>query len=448
MSDEGQTLALQSLQRLHAVEVEQLRLMISQLLMQAESLHEEIAAGKHFESQLSQLREANQNLVQAASGAQDLQASAEAASQRQTELLSMLAHELRNPLQPIAMANALLGNLAAAHPTLPKLNAIIGRQVHHMVRLVDDLLDASRVSSGKIALQKRALALSEVVDSAVETSLPFFERRDQKLKVALPDEPILIDGDLVRLAQVFSNLLINASKFSPENESVVITGSTLGNTARISVRDNGMGVTADIQPFIFDLFTQGVRSLDRSQGGLGIGLSLVRTLVEMHGGTVQVASEGIGFGSEFIVLLPLSAERPARPVQAPSAAAPAGPRPRRRRILLVEDNVDASETLRLLLELQGHIVTQRFDGVSALAAARINHYDVVICDIGLPAMDGFAVVRQIRTTSTVWTPYFIATSGYNQAEDRARALACGFDHYLVKPVAIDILVALMELNTL
>ena len=426
----------------HAQEVEQLRNMIRELLSLVESLRDEAKGTDALENRVLQLREANQNLVLATFGAQDMQASAEAANRRQTEFLSMLAHELRNPLQPIAMANELLGRVTTAHPQLPKLHAIISRQVSHMVRLVDDLLDASRVSSGKITLQKRPLLLSEIIDSAIETSQPFIDKRNQHLTLHLPPQPLVIYGDLVRLAQVFSNLLINATKFTPENERITLTAQKLVNGVSVSVKDNGAGIPAEIQPFIFDLFTQGFRSLERSQGGLGIGLSLVRTIVEMHGGTVKVRSKGAGFGSEFTVLLPLSTES----VEQAGGPASKAVLARHRRILLIEDNIDANETLKLLLELEGHAVTSMYDGPSGLAMARENIYDVILCDIGLPGMDGFELVKQLRLSGQEPAPCFIATSGYNQAEDRSHAIEAGFHHYLVKPVAIDLLMALIALH--
>ena len=249
-------------------------------------------------------------------------------------------------------------------------------------------------------------------------------------------------GDRVRLAQVFANLLNNASKFSPEYEVIALEAQVVGNMVQIAVRDHGMGMAPELQPFIFDLFTQGLQSLDRAQGGLGIGLALVRSLVEMHGGTVRAASAGIGQGSTFTVLLPLSVEASA------SAARPlpALPTPSPRRILLVEDNVDAAATLALLLELGGHAVDQCHDGADGVRRALAGQYEVVICDIGLPGLDGFTVAERIRAGVPGRAPFFIATSGYNQPQDRARAIRSGFDHYLVKPVGIDMLLALIELH--
>src|SRR5471030_377199 len=429
---------------LHRHDIEELRAVIAELLQQVEFLQRK----KHTsEREQSQLREANQNLVLATFGAEDRQAAAEdrqataeATNLRQTEFLSMLAHELRNPLQPIAMANELLGKLTIGGPELLKFHQIIGRQVAHLARLVDDLFDASRVSSGKISLHKAPLILADVIAAAVETSRPFIEARRQRITLAMPAQPVLLSGDLVRLAQVFSNLLINASKFSPESERIDIEAAVLARTVRVVVRDHGIGIAAELQPFIFDLFTQGLRSADRAQGGLGIGLSLANSILEMHGGSITVASEGVGLGSAFTVLLPLAIE-PAAPAE---AAPPAASRRRQQRILLVEDNIDANENLCQLLVRANHVVTQRFNGVTALASATARPYDVVICDIGLPGMDGYALVAQIRAAARWAIPTFVATSGYNEANDQERARQSGFDHYLVKPFDIGELLALID----
>ena len=429
------------LQSLHDKEVGDLRTMISQLLVQLEQLQQPQSSARTLHGHVAQLREANEHLVLATFSAQDKQADAEAWVQRQTNFLSMLAHELRNPLQPIAYANSLLAKLAGDHPEVPRLQAIIERQMRHMTRLIDDLLDASRISSGKIGLDKSTLPLAEIVALAVEGSQPRLDARQQRLAVTLPPEPGHVYGDRMRLVQAISNLLHNASKFSPEHQVIELSVQLAGTMAQISVRDHGMGIAAELQPFIFDLFTQGLQSLERAQGGLGIGLTLVRSLVELHDGTVRVYSEGIGMGSTFTLLLPLTtAAAPAR------TTLPALPSPRRLRILLVEDNRDAAETLALLLELGGHAVTQCHDGAEAVALALESHYDVVVCDIGLPGLDGFTVVERIRAGLPGKPPFFIAASGYNQPQDRARASRSGFDHYLVKPVSVEMLLALIELH--
>jgi len=430
------------LQALHDKELADLRALIAQLLMQLESLQQQHDGAQTAERHVTQLREANAHLVLATFDAQDKQASAEASMRRQTDFLSMLAHELRNPLQPIAYASTLLAKMAGGDPELPRLHAIIERQMGHMTRLIDDLLDASRISSGKIGLDKTFLQLADIVALAAEGCQPRLDARRQQLRITQPGDKVSLYGDRVRLAQVFVNLLNNASKFSSEYEVIALEAQVVGNMVQIAVRDHGMGMAAELQPFIFDLFTQGLQSLDRAQGGLGIGLTLVRSLVEMHGGTVRAHSDGIGQGSVFTVLLPLSDD-----AAAPSAPAPPPlPSARQLRILLVEDNLDAAATLELLLQLGGHAVDQCHDGVEGVEQALAGRYDLVICDIGLPGLDGFTVVERIRAGTTGAMPFFIATSGYNQPQDRARAIRSGFDHYLVKPVAIDMLLALIELH--
>ena len=387
-----------------------------------------------FEELISKLRESNQSLVIASLKAQGLQEKAEASIERQKEFLAMLAHELRNPLAPIAMAVGMLGKITPAHPQLPYIQEVIDRQLSHITRLLEDLLDTSRVTSGKITLKKSLLLLTDVVRSAVEISQPLFTKNRQQLNIDLPDAPVLIDGDAVRLSQVFSNLLNNASKYSPPQRSITVSArSGASGTVSISVKDQGVGIEANIQPFVFDLFTQAPRTLDRSEGGLGIGLSMVRTLVRLHGGTVQVNSDGLGCGSEFIVVLPVSGEAamPEACLQRPEPPA-AGCR-----ILVIEDNVDANETLSFCLTAEGHSVTSAFDGPSGLARAKEGPHDVVVCDIGLPGMDGLEVVRQMRLLRLSPEPHYIAMTGYDQTNLRVGGAESGFDHYLVKPVSLN-----------
>jgi len=424
-----------SLHGAHEREVQLLRETINQLLVMAKMQVQEKDKSEAFALLIAQLREANQNLVLATFGAQDMQASAEAAALRQTEFLAMLAHELRNPLQPLAMANDLLGKKVALDPALAHVHGVIGRQVGHLARLIDDLLDASRVSSGKITLQLQPVLLSDILASAVEAGQANIDKRQQVLSLSLPKEPLVIEADLVRLTQVFANLLNNASKFTQEFGHIDIAARRNGAVVEISVSDDGAGIALDIQPFIFDLFTQGYRSLDRAQGGLGIGLSLVRTLTQLHGGTVDVLSAGVGLGSEFILKLPIS------PLPMPGAsAAQAQPDPSMpRRILLIEDNADAAELLAMLLEQHGHLVDMRLDGPSGLRAVLDAPYDVVICDIGLPGMDGYQVISSARAALQGPLPCFVAASGYSQSDEVNLAGQAGFDHYLVKPVNIEAL---------
>jgi signal transduction histidine kinase/ActR/RegA family two-component response regulator len=417
-----------SLNSLHEEEVSVLQGTISQLLATINSYKGERDRSAAFATLIEQLQEANQNLVLAAFGAQDLQASAEASNVRQTEFLSMLAHELRNPLQPMAMANALLTDLTGLHPNIARVHAVNARQITHMVRLVDDLLDASRLTSGKITLRLAPVLLSDIIDHAIETSRPGIDRRNQKLRVMLPQAPLIIEGDLVRLAQLFSNLLVNASKFTHEYGHIEVAAQRIGKTVEVSVDDDGAGMTPELLPFIFDLFTQGFPSLDRAQGGLGIGLSLVRNIAQMHGGSVKASSDGTGMGSRFIIRLPLSGLPPKETADAPAmVVAP-------RRILVIEDNVDANEVLSLLLQQDGHSVVSCCDGPSGLRAGLAQPFDIVLCDIGLPGMNGYQVVSAMRSSLAAPLPTFVATTGYSEYDQHEQAEAAGFDHYLIKPL--------------
>lgn len=385
---------------------------------------------------VSRLREANQRLVIASLRAQDLQDQAEASIERQKEFLAMLAHELRNPLAPIAMAAGMLEKITQAHPQLPYIQQVIDRQVSHMSRLLEDLLDTSRVTSGKITLRKSLLLLTDIVQSAVEISQPFLNKNCQQLIVDLPELPVVVEGDAVRLAQVFSNLVINASKYSAQHQSITLSArQDKGDTLAVCVKDQGVGIEPEIQPFIFDLFTQAPRTPDRPEGGLGIGLSMVRTLVEMHGGTVQVRSAGLGRGSEFIVRLPMPAE--AAPPEASPVVHSDPVRPCR--ILVIEDNIDANETLSFCLVANGHTVASAFDGPTGLAMVKGGGYDIVVCDIGLPGMDGYEVLRQMRLLQITPEPGYIAMTGYDWQYQDAATHKATFDHYLVKPVSMALL---------
>ncbi|MES2757011.1 MAG: ATP-binding protein [Pseudomonadota bacterium] len=428
---------------LHAQEVAALRATISQLLAVVDGYSGNGDQSAAFAQLVRQLQDANEHLVLTTFGAQDRQAAAEAANGRQTEFLSMLAHELRNPLQPMAMANELLAQVTALHPTIERVHGVYARQMTHMVRLVDDLLDASRVSSGKIVLRLAPVLLSDIITDAVEISRPGIERRYQKLNVHLPPAALLIDGDHVRLAQVFSNLLINASKFTHEYGNIAIVARRIGNTVEVTVSDDGAGIQPELQPFIFDLFTQGFRSLDRAQGGLGIGLSLVRTIAQLHGGTASVSSAGSAQGSSFAVTLPLSSVNEDRR-HAAAHALPASPC----KILVIEDNHDANDVLTMLLEGDGHIVTSCFDGPSGLRAGLSQAYDVVLCDIGLPGMNGYQVVSALHAALDDPRPCFVATTGYSSSDQPDRASEAGFDHYLVKPVSLPALTSIISAHAM
>jgi two-component system, sensor histidine kinase len=387
-----------------------------------------------FSEVISQLRLANERLVIASINAKEMQDQAEETNRRQKEFVSMLAHELRNPLAPIGMASEMLEKIETAHPQLPSIQNIISRQVGHMKRLLEDLLDASRMSTGKITLVQSPILLADVFRNAAEIAQPSLDRHHQKLVIDIPSRPITLNGDALRLAQVISNLLLNSSKYAPQPDPITLSARLISHDqVEISVKDSGVGIEPEVQPFIFDLFTQAPRTLDRSEGGMGVGLAMVRTLVELHGGTVEVRSEGRGKGSEFIVVLPVSHQA------VPAATCPiAHAHPERpARILIVEDNVDGNETLNFCLKLEGHEVDSAFDGAQGVEMAKNGHYDVICCDIGLPVMDGYQVLEQVRRHCFDPAPYCIAMTGYDQQNYRERATSAGFDHFLVKPVSMD-----------
>ena len=386
-------------------------------------------------SMTSSLREANEHLVLAAVNAQTSRDDAEETNRRQNEFLAMLAHELRNPLVPISVSAGLLERSPAAEGSLLRLTNVIQRQVDHMARLLDDLLDAARLSSGKITLAIEPLRLAEILDHAAETVAPRVRERGQQLVVGATGAALVVDGDRVRLTQVFTNLLNNASKYTQDGGRIEVAVDGAGDIA-VTIADNGSGMSVDTIENAFDLFTQGPRSLARSEGGLGVGLNVVRNLVSMHGGSVSAASPGLGLGSTFTVRLPRSGA--AAPADAAPAAALATAAARR--ILIVEDNTDAADVLRMLLELEGHQVEIAGDGHAGLALAMEGRFDAIVCDIGLPGLDGFELVARLRAAAPAVRPLAIALSGYGQPQDRERALSAGFDRYLVKPVAPALLI--------
>jgi CheY-like chemotaxis protein/nitrogen-specific signal transduction histidine kinase len=356
------------------------------------------------------------------------------ASRRKDEFLAMLAHELRNPLAPILSAVALLRKLGPAEPQLQRARDVIERQAHHLTRLVDDLLDTARITQGKITLRKERLELMSVIGRAVETSRPLIESRGQELNLSLPQEPLRLEGDMVRLAQVVSNLLNNAAKYTEQGGHIWLTAEREKDEIVLRVRDDGIGISPTLLPDIFDLFTQAERSPDRSSGGLGIGLALVRSLVEMHGGRVEAHSAGPRQGSEFVVRLP-RLKRGTQKIEAAAVHADPVPTPKTcRRILIVDDNVDSAECLALLLKLGGHQIQTAHDGPAALDIAQMFHPQVVLLDIGLPELDGYEVARRLREWPEMQNAVLIALTGYGRAEDHRLSEQAGFDHHLTKPV--------------
>jgi signal transduction histidine kinase len=355
------------------------------------------------------------------------------ASRRKDEFLAMLSHELRNPLAPIRNAVEVIRRLAPPDPKLTMARDVVDRQVTLLARLVEELLDVSRISQGKIALKKEPVELSRIVSHSVETARPLIDARAQTLSVSVPPAPVWLSADFARLSQVVANLLNNAAKYTGEGGRIELTADAGEGEATISVRDNGTGIESALLPKVFDLFVQGDRALDRGQGGLGIGLTLVKRLVELHDGTVAVASEGPNRGSTFTVRLPcISAVEPQRPAPA-VIPFKASSEVYGRRVLVVDDNVDAAESTAAFLRLEGHEVKAVHDGVQALASLKVFDPHVVVLDIGLPGLDGYAVARQLRERGDTSHVLLIALTGYGQKEDRARAAAAGFDYHYVKP---------------
>ncbi len=352
------------------------------------------------------------------------------AGRRKDEFLAMLSHELRNPLAPIRNGLLLLKNSADDGPNAVQVRNMVERQVEHLTRLVDDLLDLSRITRGRVDLRREQLRLAEVIDRAVEAARPMIDGRGHALEVSTPPEPILLDGDPIRLTQVLANLLNNAAKYTEPGGHIRLSAMREGDEAVIRVLDDGIGIAPDLLPNIFDSFVQADNSLDRSQGGLGLGLSLVKSLVELHGGSVSASSGGPNCGSEFVVRLPALcalADSPQSPNLVPRAK-------RLQRILVVDDNVDGAESLALLLELQGHQVRTAHDGIAAIDAISKFQPQVVLLDLGLPGMNGYEVARRVRSQPEFTDLVLAAVTGYGQDEDRHRSHEAGFNHHFVKPV--------------
>jgi PAS domain S-box-containing protein len=363
--------------------------------------------------------------------------------QQMNEFLAMLAHELRNPLAPIRNAVHIMSIKQADAAATQWCRGVIDRQVSQLTRLVDDLLDITRITSGKIVLHKERLNLNAAVQRAVESTRPLIEARRHTLTLALADPPIEVDGDMVRLSQAILNLLNNAAKYTPERGAIWCTVSRDNGSAVLSVRDNGVGIGRDLLPKVFELFVQGDSSLDRSEGGLGVGLTLVDRLVRLHGGSVHALSGGPGLGSEFVVRLPAlapsEAQRPLGRIQMIQPDdAQAG-----RRVLIVEDNRDSAETLALAVRSWGHQAQLAHDGVSALVVSKEFRPDVVLIDVGLPKMNGYELARQLRKLPGFNSVLLVAVTGYGAEEDRERSHEAGIDHHFAKPVDLDLVQKLL-----
>ena len=372
-----------------------------------------------------------------------------ASAQRKDEFLAMLAHELRNPLAPIRNALHLLSERAVPEEERVALRAMMTRQVDHMVRLVDDLVEVSRLSRGTIELRREAVEVADVLRNAIDLSRPLIDQGRHDVKLELPDTPLSVDADPVRLAQVFGNLLNNAAKYARSGGEIRIRAGRERDDVVVSVRDRGIGIEPDVLPHVFELFTQGRREAHRAQDGLGIGLTLVRSLVEMHGGSVSASSAGRGQGSEFVVRLPLSATstaaaRPSAVEAGTRSTAAAGEPPRALRVLVVDDNVDAARSLGMVLKMLGIEHEVCFDGPAALEAVRRLRPDAVLLDIGMPGMDGYEVARRILDDPDNRGIALVAVTGWSQVQDKERTGQAGFTHHFSKPVDIGALQALLD----
>lgn len=357
----------------------------------------------------------------------------EAAHRRKDDFLAILAHELRNPLAPIRNALHLLGMPAVTGEVAAEARAMIDRQVENLTRLVDELLDVSRISTGKIQLRKAQLDLAGVMQRAAQASRPLMDARKHILAVESPSAPLWVEGDATRLEQILVNLLNNAAKYTELGGQIWFTARKEDRDAVMSIKDSGIGIDPELLPRVFDLFTQADHSLHRTQGGLGIGLTLVRSLVELHGGRITAHSEGLGRGSEFTVRLPLLLQ-PCPPDTEPDIPL-YRTKGRGLRAIVVDDNIDAGESLGQLLRLYGHEVLVSYSGAVAIESFPTFQPDAILLDIGLPDIDGYQVAQRIRELSGGATVKLIAVTGYGHEEDRRRSAAAGFDHHLVKPVS-------------
>jgi signal transduction histidine kinase/ActR/RegA family two-component response regulator len=388
--------------------------------------NELLTAQRELARKNAQLERLNERLVEA--------------DRRKDEFLAMLAHELRNPLAPLRNAVHLLQQPGMDRPLIDRTGEMMGRQVQQLGRLVDDLLDLSRIARGKMQLRKEPVDLREVARRAADAGRPLVDSRRHELTVSLPDAPLPLSADPTRLEQVLTNLLNNAARYTPEGGRIWLTAATEGGEAVVRVRDTGIGIPPEMLSHIFGLFAQAERPQERAGGGLGIGLSLVKSLTEMHGGAVEAHSAGPGRGSEFVVRWPLPGEEAPAHVEAPPKSPPAAERAVR--ILVVDDNVDGAASLAMLLRLWGHDVAVAHDGPAALRAADAQRPQVALLDIGLPGMDGYELARRLRARPGLDRTALVALTGWGQEEDRRRSQEAGFDHHLVKPVDLS---ALQEL---
>jgi PAS domain S-box-containing protein len=384
---------------------------------------------------LSPIRDAGGVIVGASSIARDigarkaLEASLREADRRKDDFLAVLAHELRNPLAPIRNIVGVLKAAPASPATVDRASEVIDRQARHMARLLDDLLDVSRITRGRLELRREAVTLHEVLDAALESVRPALDAHEQTVSLALPDAPVHLEADPVRLAQVFANLLSNASKYSERGAAITVSAAVAGDEVAVQVDDHGIGIEPAMLQRVFEMFSQASQAVNRAQGGLGIGLALVKGLVELHGGRVDAASGGLGQGSRFTVTLPT--------VDTPAAVGVPGSRAEKGasgRIMVVDDNRDGADSLAMLLTLHGYHVRTVYDGYEAIGAAAEFRPQVVLLDLGMPGLDGFDTARQLRAAQSDQRLFLVAVTGWGQARDRELTTQAGFDAHLVKPV--------------
>jgi two-component system, sensor histidine kinase len=400
--------------------MEEERAIAEELAKKAEELASSVAQKEHIEKEL---KRSNARLA--------------GADRRKDEFLAMLGHELRNPLTPLATGLELMRLARVEHPTIERIRQMMERQVRQLARLVDDLLDISRITSGKIELRTNAIDLGEIVRNVADTCRPMIDDRDQRLEVKLPEEPLVVRGDAARLTQVVSNLMHNASRYTDRGGSISVVCERDGDEARIRVSDDGRGIPPEMLHRIFDMFVQQSPAND----GLGLGLTLVKQLVELQRGTVSAASEGEGRGSTFTVTLPIDAAGVAVRID---EAPPREPTPTHLAVVIIEDNRDARESLVELIASLGHAVHPAVDGTSGLDLVMRVRPDVAIVDIGLPGLDGYSIAERVRAGIAQGGPRLVALTGYGQDSDRRRAFKAGFDAHLVKPPSMQSLLSVLH----
>jgi signal transduction histidine kinase len=428
------------------------RLAEANTTLQAEKTRELESLNRVLQRANQELEAANRSLQTEVTERTRVELALKEADRHKDEFLAMLAHELRNPLAPINNAVALMHRTALTDPQLTWARDVIGRQLAHLTRLVDDLLDVSRITRGKINLTKEVIEIAALVGRTVETVQPLFTERDHRLRVEIPDEVLTVLGDPTRLMQAIGNILSNAAKYTERGGEVILCAVQTGSEVEIRIRDNGIGIPPDLMPMIFNLFTQLDRSSGPAQSGLGIGLALVRRLVEMHGGSVTAHSDGPGRGSEFVIRLPLllangvaADDQQFNTLSAleQSMMNAEGASQTQRRILVADDNNDALESLATLLQLSGHEVYTAANGAVALESAEQHRPEVALLDIGMPKLDGYEVARRIRAQPWGARITLVALTGWGQDSDRRRSQEAGFDSHLVKPLDLDKLTDLL-----